>query len=74
MKRLLLALSLGACLASCTKDEFEVDPNYQFKMTGRTFQDINGYYHVALNPMENQQTLHRFGAYITNVDAYGNVN
>ena len=32
MKRLLLALSLGACLASCTKDEFEVDPNYQFEI------------------------------------------
>ena len=71
MKRLLLALSLGACLASCTKDEFEVDPNYQFEMTGRTTQDINGYYHVAINPAENQQSLHRFGAYVTNVDVYG---
>ena len=71
MKRLLLALSLGACLASCTKDEFEVDPNYQFKMTGRTTQDINGYYHVAINPAENQQSLHRFGAHVTNVDVYG---
>ena len=71
MKRLLLALSLGACLASCTKDEFEVDPNYQFEMTGRTTQDINGYYHVAINPIENQQSLHRFGAHVTNVDVYG---
>ena len=70
MKRLLLALSLGACLASCTKDEFEVDPNYQFEMTGRTTQDINGYYHVKINPAEDQQTLHRFGAYITNRCAY----
>ena len=71
MKRLLLALSLGACLASCTKDEFEVDPNYQFEMTGRTTQDINGYYHIAINPTENQQSLHRFGAHVTNVDVYG---
>ena len=71
MKRLLLALSLGACLASCTKDEFEVDPNYQFEMTGRTTQDINGYYHVAINPAENHQSLHRFGAYVTNFDKLG---
>ncbi len=72
MKRLLLLLAVGATLVSCQKEEFEILPtNYEFEMTGRTFQDINGYYHVALNPMENQQTLHRFGAYITNVDAYG---
>ena len=71
MKRLLLALSLGACLASCKKDEFEVDPNYQFEMTGRTTQDINGYYHLKINPTENQQSLHRFGAYVTNFDKLG---
>ena len=71
MKRLLLALSLGACLASCTKDEFEVDPNYQFEMTGRCQQDNNGYYHLTIDPSETQQTLHRFGAEITNIDKYG---
>jgi hypothetical protein len=71
MKRLLYILLIGVGLTSCTKDEFEMDPNYQFEMTGRTTQDINGYYRVAINPIENQQSLHRFGAHVTNIDVYG---
>ena len=71
MKRLLYILLIGVGLTSCTKDEFEMDPNYQFEMTGRTTQDINGYYRVTINPIENQQSLHRFGAHVTNVDIYG---
>ena len=72
MKKLLLIMAVATGLTSCTKDEFEVPPtNYEFEMVGRTYQDINGYYHLTLDPRENQQTLHRFGAYITNVDSYG---
>jgi hypothetical protein len=75
MKKLLLALGVVVSLTSCTKDEFELDTpppsNYQFKMSGRATQDINGYYHVSIDPTSTQQTLHRFGAYITNVDKWG---
>ena len=42
MKRLLYILLVGVSLTSCTKDEFEVETNYQFEMTGRSAQDING--------------------------------
>ena len=70
MKKLLLFVIVGVGLTSCTKDEFELESNYQFEMTGRTTQDINGYYHVTLNPQEDQQTLHRFGAYVTSVDKW----
>ena len=44
--------------------------NYEFKMNGRCVQDNNGYYRLSLIEGENQ-TLHRFGAYITNTDIYG---
>ena len=44
--------------------------NYQFNMDGRCLQDNNGYYQLTLNPGSNQ-TLHRFGAHITNTDIYG---
>ena len=71
MKKLLLLVIVGVGLTSCTKDEFELESNYQFKMTGRTTQDINGYYHLKINPTENQQSLHRFGAYVTNFDKLG---
>ena len=75
MKKLLLALGVVVSLTSCTKDEFELDTpppsNYQFEMSGRATQDINGYYHVSIDPTSTQQTLHRFGAYITNVDKWG---
>ena len=70
MKKLLYLMVVGVVFTSCQKEEFEIDRNYQFKMTGRTAQDVNGYYHLSLDPQEDKQTLHRFGAYITNVDAY----
>ena len=44
--------------------------DYKFNMNGRCFQDNNGYYHLPLIPGVNQ-TLHRFGAHITNIDIYG---
>ena len=44
--------------------------DYQFNMDCRCLQDNNGYYQLTLNPGSNQ-TLHRFGAYITNTDIYG---
>ena len=68
MKKILIILITGAMFASCEK-EFEIDRNYQFEMTGRCQQDGNGYYHLPLIPQENKQTLHRFGAYITGIDA-----
>jgi len=43
---------------------------YEFGMVGRCYQDNNGYYHLDLIEGENQ-TLHRFGAYVTNIDIYG---
>jgi len=70
MKKILYLVVIGVMFASCEKNEFEVETNYKFKMTGRTSQDINGYYHLKINPSEDQQTLHRFGAYITNSDVY----
>ena len=71
MKKLLYILVIGVGLTSCTKEEFEIETNYQFEMTGRTSQDINGYYHLQIDPTENQQSLHRFGAYVTNTDKLG---
>ena len=70
MKKILYLALLGIIFTSCQKEEFEIETNYQFEMTGRTTQDINGYYHVTLNPQEDQQTLHRFGAYVTSVDKW----
>jgi len=73
MKKLFYLMAIGVIFTSCQKEEFEIEEpptNYEFEMVGRTYQDINGYYRVAINPMENQQTLHRFGAYITNRDKY----
>jgi len=70
MKKLLYFLVVGVTFTSCQKDEFEIPTNYQFEMTGRTSQDINGYYHVSINPSESQQSLHRFGAKVTNVDKF----
>tara|TARA_B100000282_G_scaffold293470_1_gene268851 strand:+ start:833 stop:1288 length:456 start_codon:yes stop_codon:yes gene_type:complete len=70
MKKLLYILVIGVGLTSCTKEEFEIETNYQFEMTGRTSQDINGYYHLQIDPAENQQSLHRFGAYVTSTDKW----
>ena len=44
--------------------------DYEFKMNGRCVQDNNGYYRLSLIEGE-KQTLHKFGAYITNTDIYG---
>ena len=70
MKKLLYLMVIGAIFTSCQKEEFEIETNYQFEMVGRTDQDINGYYRLKLDPRENQQTLHRFGAYVTNTDKF----
>ena len=69
--RKLLLLAVIATLVSCQKEDIVIEShNYEFEMVGRTFQDTEGYYHVAINPTEGQQTLHRFGAYVTNVDKW----
>ena len=57
MKKLLYLMVVGVVFTSCQKEEFEIDRNYQFKMTGRTAQDVNGYYHLKLDPTEDKQTL-----------------
>lgn len=47
---------------------------YEFNMVGRTYLDNNGYYHINLIDPEISgipQTLHKFGAYVTNFDKYG---
>ena len=49
MKKILYLALLGIIFTSCQKEEFEIPTNYQFEMTGRTTQDINGYYRVKLN-------------------------
>ena len=56
-------------LISCEKEEF-ITSNYEFEMVGRTYQDSNGFYHLTLDSDTLKQTLHRFGAYITNVDKW----
>ena len=49
MKKLLYLVALGAMFTSCEKtEEFEIPTNYQFEMTGRTSQDINGYFTFQL--------------------------
>ncbi len=70
MKKLLYLMVLGVIFTSCQKEEFEIPTNYQFEMTGRCQQDINGYYHLPLTSLNDKQTLHRFGAYVTNVDKW----
>jgi len=58
-------------LTSCEENPLLEEYNYEFEMTGRTYQDNNGYYHLSIIPQEDQQTLHKFGAYITNTDKWG---
>jgi hypothetical protein len=71
MKKLLTLLVIGAMFTSCEKEDFQrFEADYEFKMTGRCLQDVNGYYHLSLIPSETTQTTHRFGAYVTNVDMY----
>ena len=71
MKRILILILI--ITISCDDTEYFEFPeiNYKFDMDGRTFIDNNGYYHLTINPSETQQTLHRFGAEITNIDKWG---
>ena len=77
MKKYIIII-LGIIFTSCEKDpifhEYENIHEYEFKMAGRTYQDNNGYYHLSLIDPEASgvpQTLHRFGAQITNFDIWG---
>jgi len=65
----ILILIIGIILSSCEPED-NLKTNYIFEMTGRCPQDNNGYYHLNIDPLENQQTLHRFGAYVTNIDIW----
>jgi hypothetical protein len=69
----ILTLFLILIIISCDDTEYFEFPeiNYKFNMDGRTSIDNNGYYHLTINPLETQQTLHRFGAEITNIDKWG---
>tara|TARA_B100000524_G_scaffold330952_1_gene217155 strand:- start:402 stop:962 length:561 start_codon:yes stop_codon:yes gene_type:complete len=80
MKKLLILLAAGVMFTSCEKDflddynQHHYEPenmDYEFKITGRCIQDANGYYRLPLIPQEDKQTLHRFGAYVTNIDKWG---
>tara|TARA_R110000796_G_scaffold212567_2_gene328667 strand:+ start:323 stop:778 length:456 start_codon:yes stop_codon:yes gene_type:complete len=72
MKPLILLILLNF-LCSCEYGyQFEYsDVEYEFQIDGRTYLDSNGYYHLSIDPSPTQQTLHRFGAYITNIDKFG---
>tara|TARA_R110000744_G_scaffold340382_1_gene445624 strand:- start:83 stop:523 length:441 start_codon:yes stop_codon:yes gene_type:complete len=70
MNKLIVLVLSVVIFTSCEKNEFERPTmDYHFDMVGRCQQDINGYYHLSLIEGENQ-TLHRFGANITNTDIY----
>ena len=71
MNKLIVLVLSVVILTSCEKEEIKIETNYQFKMVGRTNQDVNEYYHLTLDTNEIQQTLHRFGAYVTNKDVWG---
>ena len=71
MKRILILILI--IFTSCDDTEYFEFPEieYKFNIDGKTFVDSNGYYHLTINPSETQQTLHRFGAEITNIDRWG---
>ena len=74
MKRIIILAVLAVMFTSCEKTELTPQMNYEFDMVGRCYKDINGYYHLPLRDpgvSDNHQTLHRFGAKITNEDSYG---
>ena len=86
MNRLLTLLIAGVMFTSCEKSSpldlditYPPSPsnpsdsiiNYEFEMVGRCYQDPNGYYHLSLDTTPLQQTLPRFGAYVTMEDKYG---
>jgi len=69
MKNILILIVIGL-ITSCEKDSLLEIHDYEFKMVGRTYQDPNGYYHLPLDPEPLKQTLHRFGAHVTNKDKW----
>jgi len=86
IKKIILLLALGIIFTSCEKtNPLDLDivhpPNtntntfldsvyeYKFEMVGRCYKDPNEYYHLDLIEGENQ-TLHRFGAYVTKIDKW----
>ena len=71
MKRILILILI--IFTSCDDTEYFEFPEieYKFNIDGKTFIDNNGYYHLTINPSETQQTLHRFGAEVTNIDKWG---
>jgi len=71
MKNILKLIILITLLTSCEEDSILEIYDYEFEIVGRTHQDINGFYHLNIDPNPQQQTLHRFGAYVTNIDKWG---
>jgi len=74
MKKLIVLAISAVMFTSCEKSEFERPTmDYNFEITGRTYQDQNGYYHLTLRDPGvdlNRQTTHRFGANVTSKDIY----
>ena len=71
MKNILKITILIILLTSCEEDHILEVYDYEFEIVGRTHQDINGFYHLNIDPNPQQQTLHRFGAHVTNIDKWG---
>tara|TARA_R100000995_G_C3480466_1_gene123582 strand:+ start:1192 stop:1719 length:528 start_codon:yes stop_codon:yes gene_type:complete len=74
VKRLFYLIVISLILLCSCEDTYNIklpEAEYEFKIEGRTYQDDNGYYHLNINSTENQQTLHRFGAFVTNKDKWG---
>ena len=71
MKIYNILLIVGVIFTSCDTTYYDLPPeiDYNFEMVGRCPQDDNGYYHLKLI-QGNTQTLHRFGASVTNVDKW----
>ena len=67
MGKYLGTLTLILLLGSCTIEEFEpiVEENISIQLDGRLPKDINGYYHLKLNPTSNQ-TIHRISGKVYN--------
>lgn len=79
MKNKILLIIL-IIFTSCELDDFELPNNvdinrtnnYFFKIIGNTYQDSNNFYHLNIDDSQLlKQTLHRFGAHVTNTDKYG---
>jgi len=71
MKNIILLIILAIVFTSCEKNEIVPEVNYKFDMVGRCVQDINGYYHLPINSIDDKQTFHRIGANITSEDKWG---